>query len=191
MKEHLYCRLAGVSESEPVSDNQLDTVDVVLERMYKHKVLRINYTTYDMRRSQDSVNPRTHADVMVPSDDDDHPYRYARVIGVYHVMVRYNGGASQQMDFLWVRWFGFDLEHHWGWKAKRLPQIGFLDSDYAFGFLDPASIIRAVHLLPNFRLGRTIDFLGPSIARKRSEKDQDWIRYYVGMYVLCFILDTL
>lgn len=88
-------------------------------------------------------------------------------------------------------WFGFDSEHCWGWKAKCLPQIRFLDSDYAFGFLDPASIIRAVHLLPNFCLGRTIDFLGPSIARKRSEKDQDWIRYYVAMYVLCFILDTL
>ncbi|KAK7689324.1 hypothetical protein QCA50_007115 [Cerrena zonata] len=26
-------------------------------RIYKHKVLRVHYTTYDMRRSTDSVNP--------------------------------------------------------------------------------------------------------------------------------------
>ncbi|KAE9387587.1 hypothetical protein BT96DRAFT_837432 [Gymnopus androsaceus JB14] len=50
--------------------------------MYKHKVLRVNYTTYDMRRAQDS-NPiqRTHPHVMVLSDDDDHPYCYACILG--------------------------------------------------------------------------------------------------------------
>lgn len=27
--------------------------------------MRVNYTTYDMRRGQDSVNPRTQADIMI------------------------------------------------------------------------------------------------------------------------------
>ena len=44
--------------------------------IYRHKVLRINYTTYDMRRDQDSVNPQTHPDVMLLADEsnsDLHP----------------------------------------------------------------------------------------------------------------------
>lgn len=32
-------------------------------RIYHHRVCRINYTTYDVRRAQDSINPRTHADI--------------------------------------------------------------------------------------------------------------------------------
>ena len=40
-----------------------------------------------MRREQDSLNPRTHANVMVPSPEDDpstHSYCYARIVGIYH-----------------------------------------------------------------------------------------------------------
>jgi len=53
-------------------------------RIYSHKVLRVNYTTYDMRREQDSLNPRTHPDIMVLSQEPkmhedgtpEHPYWY-------------------------------------------------------------------------------------------------------------------
>jgi hypothetical protein len=43
------------------------TVTFVNNRIYKHKVMRVNYTTYDLRRAQDSLNSRTHADIMVLS----------------------------------------------------------------------------------------------------------------------------
>jgi hypothetical protein len=70
-----------------------------------------------MRRSQDSVNPRTHADIMVllsredPNTRDPHPYWYARVFGIFHAQVGHVGPDSksedpQKMVFLWVRWFG-------------------------------------------------------------------------------------
>ena len=67
--------------------------------------------------------------------------------------------------------------------AKRLPRVGFIDGDEpsAFGFIDPASVVRAVHLIPAFDLGRTNAIMGPSMARKESEEDHDWFRYYVGM----------
>jgi hypothetical protein len=163
--------------------------------MYRHKVLRVNYTTYDMRRSQDSLNPRTHADVMVLSheDQDDgskpHPYWYARIIGIFHAQVRHVGPHSrstdpQKIEFLWVRWFGRDLSQDTGFETKRLHRLGFIpaiDSADAFGFLDPNEIVRGVHLIPAFAHRRTSTLLPPSIVRQPSEDDQDWIYYYVSM----------
>ena len=60
--------------------------------IYQHRVLRVNYTTYDMRRDQDSLNPQSHPDIMLLShedknDDNWHPYWYARVIGIFHANV--------------------------------------------------------------------------------------------------------
>ncbi|KZT04778.1 uncharacterized protein LAESUDRAFT_657134, partial [Laetiporus sulphureus 93-53] len=61
-------------------------------RMYFHSVLQLNYTTYDLRRTQDSVNPRTHRNIMVAAHEEDdlfssaaneHLYWYARVIGIF------------------------------------------------------------------------------------------------------------
>ncbi|THV04137.1 hypothetical protein K435DRAFT_562971, partial [Dendrothele bispora CBS 962.96] len=49
----------------------------------------------------------------------------------------------------------------------------------AFGFIDPISIIRAVHLIPAFDLKQTKAIMGPSIAHNMSE---NWVRYYVGIF---------
>jgi hypothetical protein len=158
--------------------------------------MRVNYTTYDLRRSQDSLNSRTHADIMVLSHEDQgtgqtrtHPYWYARIIGIFHAMVQHTGPHSrssepQCISFLWVRWYGRDFKHRAGWNAKRLHRIGFVDGDdpFAFGFLDPQHVIRGVHLIPAFSHGRTGSLLQPkSIARSASEGDEDWQFYYVGM----------
>ena len=173
------------------SDEDQRTVTFVNNRIFKHKVLRINYTTYDMRRSQDSMNPRTHAGIMVLSCEDEedkgkqHPYWYARIIGIFHAHVRHVGPSSkcsepQRMEFLWVRWFGRELSHCAGWKAKRLHRVGFDEQDQ-FGFLDPNDVIRGVHLIPAFEHGQISDKLGPSIARQPDENDKDWAYYYVNM----------
>src|ERR1700678_66037 len=91
----------------------------------------------------------------------------------------------KKMEFLFVRWFGVDNDEIGGWRTKKLHQIGFVegDSDQAFGFVDPADIIRGVHLIPRFSLGRTKELLDPSFARSAAENDEDWVRYYVNMYV--------
>jgi hypothetical protein len=68
---------------------------------------------------------------MVLSYEDDpansHPYWYARIIGAFHALVYYRDPTSNlssyhpvQIDFAWVRWFGRDLGHRSGWKAKWL-----------------------------------------------------------------------
>ena len=50
---------------------------IVNNRLYIHKVMRINYTTYDVRLGQDAINPHNHADIMTLSQhDDEHPFEY-------------------------------------------------------------------------------------------------------------------
>lgn len=87
------------------------------------------------------------------------------------------------MDFLWVRWFGQDSTHKSGFKHKRLPRIGFvpMEDGGAFGFLDPAEVIRAVHLMPAYAHGKTSELMGPSISRQPKDGDEDWQYYYVDM----------
>ena len=115
LKDHLLARLTGQAKDGEVpefSEHDRQQLVFVGERIYKHQVLRINYTTYDCRRSQDTINPRTRSDIMVLSHDDDRdsgvehfePYWYARVIGIFHAMVQLVGpqGPSkpQRMNFL-------------------------------------------------------------------------------------------
>ena len=85
------------------------------------------------------------------------------------------------MDFLFVQWFGLDKDDIGGWKTKKLHQISFLEGEEAFGFVNPADVIRTVHLIPQFSQGHTSDHLGPSFAQSALEKDEDWVRYYVNM----------
>ncbi|KAI0647705.1 hypothetical protein C8Q79DRAFT_999321 [Trametes meyenii] len=147
------------------------------ERIYSHQLLRINYTTYDVRRGQDLINPSTE-----PNEDSDantageyklpHMFWYAQVLGIYHANVvdrqpREDGSleaAPQRMEFLFV---GF---------------VPDTDPD-AFGFVDPSDIVRACHLIPAFAEGRTSRLLGYSkIARPSGESD-DWERFYVNRFV--------
>ena len=128
-----------------------------------------------------------------PTDADLHPYWYARIVGIFHTHVLYTDPDSRKIhgpnkvEFLWVRWFGRDLGYRAGWAAKRLYRVGFMpdspDGPEAFGFLDPKDVIRGTHLIPAFTYGRTKDLLAPSLVRQPNENDEDWLYYYVNMYV--------
>ena len=165
--------------------------------MYQHQIVRINYTTYDMRRDQDSVNARTHPDIMLfasagDSEAHDHPFLYARVIGVFHTKVRYTGpGATkttceeQTMEFLWVRWFELDSTYAHGFQHRRLPRVKFIgtDSDLDMcGFVDPRDVVRGAYLIPAFDHGETDEYMGPSsLARRDNGDDFDYRFHYVCM----------
>ena len=70
------------------------------------------YTTYNIQRGQDVINPSTpHQDIMMlatTSDtDDDYPFLYAHMLGIYHANVIYAADLTQtyqakQFEFLWV-----------------------------------------------------------------------------------------
>jgi hypothetical protein len=133
-------------------------------RMYRHNILRINYTTYDVRRDQDVVNPRTsHKDIMIlaRSDSSDHPFLYARVLGIYHVNAIWTGSGvldyrPRRLEFLWVRWFEHVTKEPAGWTARRLDTLRFppMENEDAFGFVDPGDVLRGCHLLPKFAQGK-------------------------------------
>lgn len=149
----------------------------------------VRYTTYDLRREYDTINPRTHPDIMVLSGETRprHPYWYARVLGIYHMDVWLNiEGPIQKhhIEVLYVRWMAPLTDHQSGMSYARLPKVAFVeDSDRdAFGFLDPGQVIRSAHLIPAFvsHRGTTSLRYGKSFARQSGELD-DWEAYYVGM----------
>ncbi|KAJ4002008.1 hypothetical protein F5050DRAFT_1802587 [Lentinula boryana] len=124
-------------------------------RFYSLQTLRVNYTTYDVRQDQDSINPDGHADVMMLSPaslPDEHPYCTTHT-------------GPVEMEFLWV---GFVHE----------------SDPYVFGFLNPAHVIRGYHLLPSFSDRRTNELLSTTLtaAWKKGETD-DWHFFYVGIFV--------
>ena len=163
---------------------------IVNDRIYRHKVLRVNYTSYDVRRGQDSMNPRTHADIMMLAPEDtaeDHPFTYARILGVFHCDVIHNINSPHPpvavpLSFIWVRRFRLDRSFKGGFKRKRLHRIEFLpDSDpNAYGFVDPDEVIRASHLIPAFAHGPTDAVEYTTLARKGDEFD-DWRYHYVNL----------
>ncbi|KIL54289.1 hypothetical protein M378DRAFT_19051 [Amanita muscaria Koide BX008] len=194
--DHLLARLKGIElydgDENIFTDAERCSIKLVNDAVYKHKVLRVNYTTYDLLRDQDSINPRINADVMIAAHEDDpgqtpHPYWYARVIGIFHADVIQRGlddSLPTRMDFLWVRWYGRDLTHRGGWKTRRLHRIGFVERQdpSAFGFLDPEMVIRSVHLIPAFSQGRTMASLPASTNLPPTDEDLDWQQYYVNMF---------
>jgi hypothetical protein len=166
------------------------------DRLYRHNIMRINYTTYDVRRKQDTINPSTaHRDVMVLAqndDDSDHPYLYARVIGIFHANVIYTGSQMvdyhpRRVEFLWVRWFEADTHATaGGWITSTLDRLRFppMDAPDAFGFLDPADVVRGSHIIPAFaKKRRYLDGKGMSPCAMDSG---DWQSYYLSRCVtLC------
>lgn len=152
-------------------------------------IWQVHYTTYDLRREYDTINPRTHADIMVLSGESmpRHPYWYARVLGIYHMNVWLNTEGPikrHQIEVLYVRWMAPLIDHQSGMSCARLPKVAFVedsDSD-AFGFLDPGQVIRSAHLIPAFASLRGTTSLrhGPSFARKNGDLD-DWEAFYVNM----------
>jgi hypothetical protein len=70
--------------------NSLQPIDIQTiffqgDVMYQHNIIQVNYTTYDIRQAQDTVNPKTnHHNIMLLSRNENgecnsttHPYQYA------------------------------------------------------------------------------------------------------------------
>ncbi|KAI0316147.1 hypothetical protein OF83DRAFT_1128468 [Amylostereum chailletii] len=193
LRDHVLARLLGQEydgDQHQFTNEERESVIFVRDELHQHQVLRVNFTTDDLRRKQDTINPRTHADVMVLSPDKDGskvPYWFARVLDIFHLDVIHRGPLSQstkiqRVDVLWVRWLGLNVDNATtgGWMKRRLHGVGFVPQDDAdaFGFLNPDQVIRAAYLVPAFAYGRTSAYLKPSIARLPHEHDEDWNMFY-------------
>ncbi|KAH9021905.1 hypothetical protein EDB85DRAFT_1832831, partial [Lactarius pseudohatsudake] len=86
-------RLPYTSDEHDFTDLDRDTILIDCNRLYEHKTIRFRSTTYNVRRMEETANPRMHADIMVLSHEDRNdakpafPYWHARIVGIYHVMV--------------------------------------------------------------------------------------------------------
>lgn len=177
----------GLDNSYNVSEASLNQVLFKGGRIYQHNILRINYTTYDLDRSQDNFNPNTdHCDIMMvaggreeESEVSSHNFCYARIIGIYHANVQYIGpglkdyGATR-LDFLHVQWFEM-VPRHARDDGVPLDMLRLVPSNTtdAFDFVDPAEVLRGCHLIPTFAKGR----LHPDNTVPLS---RDWKYYYIN-----------
>ena len=167
--------------------SQLNHILFKGDKVYRHRLLRVNYTTYDLRQEFDSINPRTdHRDIMLLSGSDgSHPFCYARVLGIFHANIIYTGPGSKdfrsrQIEFLWVRWFEVIQDHSSLWEQQTLDTVRFLlmtDKD-AFGFVDPANVLRGCHVIPAFADGR-LHPDGAALSSWAGDSD-DWKQYYIN-----------
>jgi hypothetical protein len=189
LQEHLLDRFHGrdFDEDRIYSHDERNELIIRDHRLYPHRRMRLNYTSYDVRLEQDAINTGSHPDIVMLSKDDSSPYWFARVIAIFHTEAIFRG-ETRKFHLLYVRWFGEDSEHPFRWENRQLPRVGFIPDNHTadtapFGFVDPLDVVRSVHLIPAFAEGKTDELLGPSQARSESEKDADWNFYYVNMYV--------
>ena len=185
-----------ISYDEPLNanttnDNHIphDSVHLKGGQIYLHKLVRFQYTTYDVQRDQDIINPSTpHQDIMLlatTNDDHDHPFLYGRALGIYHANVIFTGCQSSQIyqarrfEFLWVRWYKYEGPNV-RWSDSRLDRLSFplVTTEGAFGFVDPHDVLRACHIIPAFSNGKKYQD-GVGISRCAHDS-QDWACYYVN-----------
>lgn len=182
----------------PVED--IGNVYILNDRIYDHKTLRLNYSTYDMRRDYDIVGISKHSNVMTVSktfdptshsSEDGHPFAYARILGIYHADIIHTipgsrNSTAHSMEFLFVQWYRLDHQYKAGFQHRRFHRITLVspDTDDAYGFLDPDDVIRGSHLIPAFAHGK-VEPRTPmtSLSNTPATMDDQWLFYYVNWYV--------
>ena len=147
----------------------IDQVLLKDSHIFQHKILHVNYTTYDVRRDQDIFNPGSdHHDLLMlvtpgsfEESETQHHFCYAQLISIYHANIYFIGPGSKdyhprQLDFIYVRWFELvpptSVEN-----CTQLDMLWFVPMNdvNTFHFVDPADILRGCHLIPAFAKGRS------------------------------------
>ncbi|KAK7696214.1 hypothetical protein QCA50_000867 [Cerrena zonata] len=195
---HLVSRLRfpdSVDDGTVYTSHERAQVQIVSGRMFAHKTMQVNYTSYDMRRDYDIINPNKHADIMTVSLDFDpstgtsdsgHAFRYARVLGIYHAEVVHvlpgQDPTLHTVQLLWVHWYQRDTSHKAGFHYRRLHRLEpmSIDDPSACGFVDPDDVIRGIHLIPAFAHGKQMYTDTQSAV---SEGLPLWKYYYVNNFV--------
>ena len=82
--------MAYEGDEHDFSDEDQLCISIKDNCTFFHSMLSVNYMTYDLQREQDTINPLSHADIMLLSHEDMqiHPYWYAHVVYIFHVFVQ-------------------------------------------------------------------------------------------------------
>jgi hypothetical protein len=104
------------------------------DHMYKHNIMCINFTSYNICHDEDIIHSGTHAqsnvmvlspeasDALLSGPDNHHPFWYAHILGIYHANVIYIGEGntnylSCRLEFLWIFWYGL-TDYNAGWGTR-------------------------------------------------------------------------
>ncbi|KZT37964.1 hypothetical protein SISSUDRAFT_1129151 [Sistotremastrum suecicum HHB10207 ss-3] len=124
-------------------------LDIHKNRLYCHKTLRIHYTTYDMRRSTDSIKP--------------------------FLSISADKISNKNSDRCNIMFRAKDLE-----QDRLSDDFSYAQVLGAFGFMDPADVIRASHIVPSFHKGRAPVYSQESCCY---DVEGDWNGFMVNRYV--------
>ena len=149
--------------------------------------MRVNFITYDIQQDQDIIHvPFDNRDILVynPQEEGPYPWAFARVLGIYHTTVTTRPNLNPQTyHFLWVRWFKHDNLPSFA-TTRKFDHVTFVPHDSndeePIGFIDPATVIRSCHLIPDFNSGRTHELMPASIFQ---DEGGDWKKFCVAQYV--------
>ncbi|KAG6916135.1 hypothetical protein DXG01_008326 [Tephrocybe rancida] len=194
LKHHLLPRIRETLGFEDEGGGDWERIAFHRDRMYTHRIMRVNITRYDVRRGEDiirtgatpqsnimMINPNFGLDAGPSASPQDlldcrYPFWYAQVIGIYHVNVIYIGEGNhdyqpRRLEYLWVRWY--NIRHIGGWESRTLDQVELLPPDdvESFAFLDPDFVDRDMMLRYHWQagVGHTYSrnqFQGPADARQ-------------------------
>lgn len=186
-----------------MDDSELRSLLIVNDKIFYHRTLHVNFTTYDLRRDQAYINPGRFTVIMLLSNEDydvdgpNHPYWCAQVLEVIHCRVIHTGPLSKSKEprivqVLRVRWLGLKGGAEFGFRAKNLPKLQYVDpkkdGSPAFGFVNPANVVRTVYPMPDEDCGRSERGLrkGPSLGRKGPDQETykdglDWDTFWLNM----------
>jgi len=73
LKDHLLGRIHGLDfdgDTNQFSNDNRNSVRIQNNVIFRVATVRVNYTTYDMRRDFDTVNSTTHPFIMVSSPEN-------------------------------------------------------------------------------------------------------------------------
>jgi len=156
----------NVGATPTPNGNACNFVYLKKDQIYHHNLVQFHFTTYDIQRSTDIINPGpSHCNVMLLADNTDaidnssnpQHFLYTHILGVYHGNVIYTRPRMHDyeaccLDFLWVRWYELVDPESSGWHSSRLDSVCFppMSGDGAFGFIDPRDVLHGCHIIPNY-----------------------------------------
>lgn len=165
--------------------NSTEPIFIQNDTLYKHPILTIDYTSYDLKREQDIIHlgyGREGIMVYTPTLGGNEPWSYANILAIYHIIVRTASNPEpKRLTVIWVRWMECSASSLSGPNSRNFTRVSFVPWSGIPGsmsdFVDPSHIVRGCHLLPAFALGRTQNLLDPSIAQ---DPEGDWCAYYAN-----------
>ncbi|KAF7301977.1 hypothetical protein MIND_00763800 [Mycena indigotica] len=193
LKSHLRQRLLNLEDNDidtQFNDEELISVVIQGDLIYTHATMRVNYTTYDVQRDQDVLNPRTRKFLIVHAQDpeDHHRYWYGELLGIFHcyAVLADQPRKAERMEFLWVRWLQRDISYPCGFREKRLPRLSYMpfQSPDAFGFLDPMSF-EVLISYPRF----TMDGHATIFQNLRFSEGQSMTKIGNTIMLICEVVD--